>query len=710
LKFINLLKRHIPGIVFLTVCFVYIFFIYKTQLNAEIIEDFTEEVVPVPELVIEEIIIEQPNIWNENPAPFVAVLTERIYAGDPVTVVFLPETHGGVAQTDDKVYTASLYSTADRRLAQAKFFDWACDPQGHIIQTAIFTVPSTQKTGPVELKVEGDNGFVYELNLTVESRDYESEVIVLNKELTELRTTSDPERTRQAYRLWAILNHTGETIYTQDAFTTPIRRDTRRTSFFGDKRVYSYSNGTTDTSIHAGIDYGTPTGTEIVAAARGRVVLAQMRIVTGNSIIIEHMPGVYSLYYHLDEIKITEGEIVEAGQLIGLSGATGLATGPHLHWEIRANAENTDPDYVSDLPLLDTEALYAQFYKEDTPQDEPQDVQSDSQDEDMADGYEESPEEPPDEPVDRWQNNSKTFFTMLHNDPRPGDPVTLVFYPETENGISKIEDDTFTASCTTRNGRKLATAKFFKWNCDEQNHIINAAVFSIPSTELPQNVIVKIEGNKGFVSEFPIKIKERIFELDLVVLNKSLTELRTAYDPVKTAQAENLYRILGITGNTIWTTETFTAPLPRNTRRTSPFGDNRTYQYADGTTADSIHAGIDYGVPTGTPVLAGAAGKVVLAMDRIATGNSVIIEHYPGVYSLYYHMDSLQVHEGDIVQSGDVVGLSGATGLATGPHLHWEIRVSSENTNPDTVCDIPLLDIEVLEAKLQKLQASITGE
>jgi len=104
-----------------------------------------------------------------------------------------------------------------------------------------------------------------------------------------------------------------------------------------------------------------PTGTEVFACAPGRVVLARPRIVTGNSVVIEHLPGVYSLYYHLYTIEIREGARVKTGTLLGLSGATGLATGPHLHWEIRVSGENTDPDAFILRPILDKEAIFGKI-------------------------------------------------------------------------------------------------------------------------------------------------------------------------------------------------------------------------------------------------------------------------------------------------------------------------------------------------------------
>jgi len=119
--------------------------------------------------------------------------------------------------------------------------------------------------------------------------------------------------------------------------------------------------GESDTTLHNGIDYGIPIGTDVMASARGRVVIARYRIVTGNSVVIEHLPGLFSIYYHLDSIAVSEGAIVEAGTLLGLSGVTGLATGPHLHWEVRVSGESADPDAFLNGPILDKNAILRQL-------------------------------------------------------------------------------------------------------------------------------------------------------------------------------------------------------------------------------------------------------------------------------------------------------------------------------------------------------------
>jgi len=96
----------------------------------------------------------------------------------------------------------------------------------------------------------------------------------------------------------------------------------------------------------------------------------------------------------------------------------------------------------------------------------------------------------------------------------------------------------------------------------------------------------------------------------------------------------------------------------------------------------SPHTGADYPVGTGTPVAAPANGTVVLARDLYFAGNTVVVDHGVGVFSLFAHLSRIGVSEGQSVSPGDVLGLVGATGRVTGPHLHWAIRVQGARVDP----------------------------
>lgn len=96
-------------------------------------------------------------------------------------------------------------------------------------------------------------------------------------------------------------------------------------------------------SPHSGADFNSATGTPIKAPNGGRVVLVGDRYFTGNTVMIDHGLTLFSLFAHLSEVAVHEGDTVKAGEIIGKVGATGRVTGPHLHWSVRVNGARVDP-------------------------------------------------------------------------------------------------------------------------------------------------------------------------------------------------------------------------------------------------------------------------------------------------------------------------------------------------------------------------------
>ncbi len=124
----------------------------------------------------------------------------------------------------------------------------------------------------------------------------------------------------------------------------------------------------------------------------------------------------------------------------------------------------------------------------------------------------------------------------------------------------------------------------------------------------------------------------------------------------------------------------FTLPLAGDPVVSAPFGIRRSY--GAGRPPTSFHSGVDYGVPENTPVYSPAAGRVVLAEALQVRGNAVIIDHGRGVMSGYWHLAQINVVVGQEVSAGDVLGLVGSTGLSTGAHLHWEMRIMGVQVDP----------------------------
>lgn len=115
----------------------------------------------------------------------------------------------------------------------------------------------------------------------------------------------------------------------------------------------------------------------------------------------------------------------------------------------------------------------------------------------------------------------------------------------------------------------------------------------------------------------------------------------------------------------------FSLPLAGEVRTTAPFGQRRSY----GGPVSSYHTGHDYGADTGTPILAPITGTVVLAEPLQVRGQVVVLDHGLGVFTGFWHLSQIDVTVGQVVGRGEPVGLVGNTGLSTGPHLHWEMRV-----------------------------------
>ena len=185
----------------------------------------------------------------------------------------------------------------------------------------------------------------FSLPLKFQSKKWNKEVIDLDSKNSEIKNDMSPERTAQIEKLNNILFTTNlSDVFDTAPFVCPTT-STRYTAFCGDRRTYTYVNGKSSTSVHYGNDYGIPTGSEVRACAKGKVVMAEWRISTGWSVVIEHLPGLYSLYYHCSELNVQEGQMVNKNDLIALSGDTGLATGPHLHWEIRLNGSAVVPEF-----------------------------------------------------------------------------------------------------------------------------------------------------------------------------------------------------------------------------------------------------------------------------------------------------------------------------------------------------------------------------
>ena len=126
-------------------------------------------------------------------------------------------------------------------------------------------------------------------------------------------------------------------------------------------------------------------------------------------------------------------------------------------------------------------------------------------------------------------------------------------------------------------------------------------------------------------------------------------------------------------------------PLPITGSITSPFG----YRTDPITGEVSYHSGTDIAAPEGTPVKASGSGKVILSgKNYFYTGNMVIIDHGQGLQTIYAHLKEAKVKAGEIVKQGQIIGLVGHTGRATGPHLHWGASLNNVRFRPHSLLNL----------------------
>ena len=152
----------------------------------------------------------------------------------------------------------------------------------------------------------------------------------------EERVKADDARVHAAYAA-------AEPARRWSSFAPPLAAAGRN---FGARRVY---NGKTH-SFHAGLDMPAPAGTPVAAAAEGRVALAGDLYFSGGTVLLDHGGGLFTQYFHLSRVDVKEGDVVAKGAVLGLVGATGRATGPHLHWGARWNGARVNPLALVALP------------------------------------------------------------------------------------------------------------------------------------------------------------------------------------------------------------------------------------------------------------------------------------------------------------------------------------------------------------------------
>lgn len=216
---------------------------------------------------------------------------------------------------------------------------WVAHPADSTQKIAILTIPYREKSQ------------IFQASKTIQVRviegDYPKEIINVAPSHAKPNKQNQQRIERERKEAQQIYARYEPKRYWDSPFALPM--NSAITSPYGSARVF---NGEI-ASYHSGTDFRAPIGTPIRASNDGVVVIAKERFLAGGSVVIDHGQGIFSMYYHCSELKVSVGDAVKKGDLIALSGNSGRVSGPHLHFGFLVHGASVDPlDFIAKIHML----------------------------------------------------------------------------------------------------------------------------------------------------------------------------------------------------------------------------------------------------------------------------------------------------------------------------------------------------------------------
>jgi murein DD-endopeptidase MepM/ murein hydrolase activator NlpD len=218
-------------------------------------------------------------------------------------------------------------------------------PAGHI---GLLGIDMQDEPGTYELSVEvkqGEQAKQLSFNVQVAKEKFTVEHLKLPKDKVDLDEKSTARWKAEQQLVREALAENSRLKLWRSNFVEPVSG--KRTGIFGSVRIM---NGQAR-NPHNGEDIGAPMGADVAATNDGIVRITVDHIFSGKGVFVDHGLGFYSMYFHLSEVSVKDGDLITAGQIIGKVGATGRATGPHLHWGVKLNGARVNPYALLDLPF-----------------------------------------------------------------------------------------------------------------------------------------------------------------------------------------------------------------------------------------------------------------------------------------------------------------------------------------------------------------------
>lgn len=243
-----------------------------------------------------------------------------------LTIPLVGGAHSGTVTFDGR--TISGFETGG--LLNAYFgVDLDVKPGPHEIE---YEIPAV--TGPVKGSVP----------VLIKAREFATESLEVEPKYTELDKPTQERVDREAKELDALWTEVSPKRLWAKGFVAPAAGPLG--SPFGSRRIFNDE----PKSPHSGVDIKAAEGAEVYASNGGKVVLAKELFFTGNTVIVDHGLGLYTVYAHLSQIDVKAGDDVERAKVLGRVGATGRVTGPHLHWAVKIAGARVDPATLPGMP------------------------------------------------------------------------------------------------------------------------------------------------------------------------------------------------------------------------------------------------------------------------------------------------------------------------------------------------------------------------
>jgi murein DD-endopeptidase MepM/ murein hydrolase activator NlpD len=237
---------------------------------------------------------------------------------------------------------AQLQDGADMRIRYKKrsFPVYRHPTRGNGAYFALIGIPYQTKPGPQKLTLtysDANSKKSRQIPFQVVAGQYKTDILKVDGRRVNPDKNDSQRANREAQEVRYVYDSGSGKRLWDGEFQLPVNNEI--SSRFGNRRVF---NGQLK-SYHNGLDFRSPKGTSVYATNSGVVRLAKSLFYSGNAVIIDHGTGIFTIYAHLSKIEVAAGQRIEKGQLIGLTGATGRVSGPHLHWGVKINGIAVNP-------------------------------------------------------------------------------------------------------------------------------------------------------------------------------------------------------------------------------------------------------------------------------------------------------------------------------------------------------------------------------